>query len=393
MTEAPVGFRVSGWGARELCVGDVEDLYPFLKRDSSPGHPWVALGSTKGMIIDKYGGLLAQATLATLRLWSVSDVSTLPTDPVELVIKGYLSPLRVFVKDEPHNDAKLSEGRVRLIASMPVHIVLAQMILCGPQNRAEIEQWKGCPSCPGMGLAVDSDVKSVVESVLPLLLKGELAYADVSGFDWSVDETLMMFDTLRRISLAYNASPRYARALRCMAYVVLRAVFALSDGTLLAQLVAAIVKSGDYRTSSTNSFLRVLLAFAIGALLARTMGDDSVEQRVVDAAKKYLAMGIKLKSYQTSSEGFEFCSSWFTREGVAFPINPAKGLVTLLAHKQVDLMLRQQFRLEFRNSPVLAELERFVTHFLESENTSAKEGISDGHQATQSDREQAVAAA
>jgi len=116
-------------------------------------------------------------------------------------------------------------------------------------------------------------------------------------------------------------------------------LFQLSDGTLIAQELPGIMKSGSYLTSSMNSRIRCLMAEIIGSEWCIAMGDDSVEAFVEDAPAKYLALGHTCKEYElcpTDFEGIlesvEFCSHKIEAEG-SFLVPWAKTLYRYLSSK------------------------------------------------------------
>jgi len=329
MTPNPPGFE----GHRVAVTEEmVRACFPAMKRDSGPGHPWVGLASTKGGIIDRFSVLLVQAVMETLDLWGNTQVGALPQDPVELCKLGAASPIRVFVKNEPHDKTKISTGKVRLIAMVPIHMVIAEMLICSTQNLKEIAHWDQIPSKPGLGLAEDSQIRKIWDEVVPHLTHG-VSEADVSGFDFCLSEEMFIHDATRRVDLIEGgASQSLTNAVYNMHHVLTRSVFALSDGRMYAQETPGIMKSGRYVTSATNSFIRVMLGRAIGADWVVAMGDDSLESTVDDAVQKYEQLGIRIKFYRNVETDFEFCSHTFI-DGVAWPAKPGKMFFNLLNQK------------------------------------------------------------
>lgn len=349
MTQIPKHFRN---GVVEVSRESVRELFSQMKRASGPGLPWIALGSTKGVVMDNYGELVITAVIETINAWAQPEA--LPEDPVELVRLGYSAPLRVFVKGEPHGIDKVREGRWRIIAMVPLHIVLAEMLIFGDQNEVEIAHWDHIPSKPGLGLAQDDHIAKLYDECVERLHNGELAEADVSGYDFSLTETFFKMDAQRRARLAGAGEDHvFSRLLRNAHHVMTRSVFTLSDGRMYKQLTPGIMKSGRYVTSSTNSAIRVMLAHAIGARWCIAMGDDSLEEYVEGAAEAYARLGLRVKFYKKCSRTFEFCSHTF-EQGVAYPSKPGKMLYSLLSNKgtfnqKFDLF--QQWAFEMRHHP------------------------------------------
>ena len=349
MTDIPKIFES---GKLVVCGEDVKALFKTMKRDSGSGHPWTGLGKTKGEIIDKYPQLLIEAVITTLHLWCSTEAGTLSEDPCDLVKLGFSSPMRTFVKNEPHGHEKLTTGRVRLIIMVPMHLVLAEMLIHGTQNNVEIAHWDEIPSKPGLGLAEDSHIRKIDAEVRART--APIAEADVSGFDFSLCDEFFRLDACRRVILAgAKQGTAFYNAVFNSHHVMNRAVFALSDGVMIKQLTPGIMKSGRYVTSSTNSFIRVLLAHAVGSKWCIAMGDDSLEEVVPNAIDRYRDLGVKVKFYNVVEKEFEFCSHTFAN-GTAYPSKPGKMFYNLLNQRgtsDVLIGLFQQWFFEMRHHP------------------------------------------
>jgi len=347
--------------------------------DSGPGHPWVGLGKTKGEIIDRYGDLLAESVIDVLQKWGDTPRGSLPQDPVELIKLGLSSPMRAFVKQEPHAADKVTTGRLRLIIMVPVHLVLAEMLIFGTQNNEEIAHWASTPSKPGFGLSEDHQVATIWNEVESR--PEELAEADVSGFDFSLCEEFFLCDANRRVRLAgAPLDSVFANAVYNAHHVMCRAVYTLSDGRMFKQLTPGVMKSGRYVTSSTNSFIRVMLARAIGSSWCIAMGDDSLEAVIADAISKYKRLGLHIKFYRTVPRllSFDFCSHRF-EEGVAWPSKPGKMLYNLLSHAGSEfekIQLFQQWYFEMRHHP---DVDAWV-RVIERSGWAAQNNVNDGQQ-------------
>lgn len=362
----------------------IRSLFSGIKRDSGPGHPWVALGKTKGEILDQYPEMVIDAVVQTIRLWSSTPRGTLPEDPVELVRQGFSAPMRTFVKNEPHTLAKIETGRLRLIIMVPLHLVIAEVALFGPQNQEEIAHWDETPSKPGFGLSEDTHVKQMWDLVRSDLDDGQVAEADVSGYDFSLSEKFFLYDAKRRYLLAGGNNVYLENAIYNCHHVMTRSVFALSDGRMYKQLSPGIMKSGRYVTSSTNSFIRVMMSRAIGASWCYAMGDDSLEQYVEGAMEAYAKMGVRVKFYKRCDKTFEFCSHTF-EAGVAFPTKPGKMMFNLLNQKGDDKLkcnVVQQFMHEMRHHPEVESYYRVIwcsEWAAQTTTTDAKQKENPGH--------------
>ncbi len=334
-------------------------LLALQKRDSSPGHPWVTLGKTKGHIIDDHSEMLISTTLDLIDVWVSGNEP--PDDPMALVRLGWNAPIRVFVKNEPHSLAKLESGRVRIIASVPFHVVLAEQLLFFDQNECEISQWLSCPSKPGISLSSGESVRKFYDNHQDQLKKGTLGSNDMSGYDWSLSEAFFQAEAQMRIDLAGGQGTTFERAVRNCFFVMARCVIALSDGRMFAQVRPGIMWSGRYVTSSSDSRIRVLVSSLTGASWCESMGDDAIEEYRSNAVDLYARLGLRCTDNRQCDEdsGFEFCSHLF-KEGKAWTVNPGKILVNLLSQPKPTSDLWAQFLLETRTYPLQSELVDIV---------------------------------
>lgn len=346
-TKTPPRFRKTTHSITEL---EVRRMFYYLNRQGSPGLPWASLAASKGELCDQHGSLVVRAVLERLSLLETLDCTGLAEDPRYLVANGYCDPVRIFVKNEPHTKEKALDKRWRLISSVSIVDEIIERLLCHTQNEEEIDNWLTCPSKPGIGLSLDEQASSLFESVRPHLK--DAAEADVSGWDWCVKWFMFKLEVRARIRLC-GAKPdsAFAKILYARVWCLARSVFSTSDGRLFMQTVPGVMKSGSYLTSSTNSRMRVMLAYLIGATWAVAMGDDSLETWTDGAIESYALYGIKVKMFRRCGTSFEFCSHRFIN-GVAIPLNWAKGLFRLLSARP-EMERVMQFSDEFRHSPHL----------------------------------------
>jgi len=300
---------------------------------SSPGFPYcledVGFASNEAFI--RHWGITKVANDVWQRIRKLSTMSDdiptivkvnplrqrMETTPQFLTFNDYCDPIRVFVKNELHSEAKAKVGRWRLIMSISLIDQLVERVLHGPLNQWEIRNYAKLPFMPGMGHGITENYEAVFDRVFacaqptsapgwreedayPLVqvLGNDLIQSDVSHFDWCVSDQFLYLDVLYRVGMVEKANPdridvllnwhrvAIARA-RCLALSEL----VLRDGTSISQTHAGMQKSGSYNTSSTNSHIRVMLRMvAIGALNVEyncdapiqplhmvAMGDDAVE--------------------------------------------------------------------------------------------------------------------
>lgn len=324
--------------------------------DSSPGFPYLKLGkknadlfsdeSLRGMVLSA----VAQRVRRILQA-SLDGVCFDTLSPLDFVTQHLADPIKVFIKNEPHKLAKVRQQKFRLISNVSIVDQLIERALCSRQNYAEIAQWTECPSKPGMGLH-DEGLQELYSEVVSRQRGGHiLAETDISGWDWSVQDWTLALDGELRSKL-YHAAPGSALdvLLRFRSSCVARKVFVLSDGSMFQQLKPGVQASGSYNTSSTNSRMRVLLGYLIGAEWVIAMGDDDVEDAVDGAADLYEELGYRVKDYKHPSEGsFEFCSTTFSGSWKGSPAQWARTVYRYLSHSLASLSANPGFRVQLAN--------------------------------------------
>lgn len=307
-----------------------------LEFDAGIGVPYIAYGKPthRGWVEDqRLLPVLAQLTF--IRLQKMLEVNFEAMGPEELIRNGLCDPIRLFVKGEPHKQAKLDEGRYRLIMSVSLVDQLVARVLFQNQNKREIALWRAVPSKPGFGLSTDEQVLDFVNCLARQVgtttsevitnWKDYLTPTDCSGFDWSVADWMLQDDMIVRNRLTIDLNPVTERLRSCWLRCVSNSVLCLSDGTLLAQTYPGVQKSGSYNTSSSNSRIRVMAAFHTGAAWAMAMGDDALESNPADLAA-YKRLGFKVEV----SGQLEFCSHIFRAPDLALPVNENKMIYKLI---------------------------------------------------------------
>jgi len=292
---------------------------------------------------------------------SKEDISKLSS--VELVKLGLQDPVKVFIKNEPHKIQKIKDGKLRIISNVSIVDQLIERALCSKQNSKEIEKWASIPSKPGMGLH-DIGLRILFACVTVAQgVFGQLVETDISGWDWCVQSWLLEMDMDCRAAL-YGAPSGSAleHLLWFRGYAVARKVFSLSDGTLLAQTIPGIQASGSYNTSSTNSRMRVMLAWLIGVRWIIAMGDDGVESFLRGAVASYEEYGFHVKDYKPLSAFgvFEFCSTRFEGTWAGYPTQWLRTVYRYLSRSPASHAHSPEYRAqlvdEMRNHPSQQEI-------------------------------------
>lgn len=216
----------------------------------------------------------------------------------QLVREGFCDPIRLFVKQEPHSKKKLDEHRYRLISSVSIADQIIERMLFGPQNQLEIASWSTIPSKPGMGLSLRTQADLLWSDLKCKHSMTAACEADISGFDWSVQEWELWADLSCRVMLCVDMHDKLRNLMVNRFRCFMLSCFQLSDGSLYEQVQPGLMKSGSYCTSSSNSRIRCLMGKLIGAPWIIAMGDDSVEGYVPNAREKYEALGHTCKDYK-----------------------------------------------------------------------------------------------
>lgn len=336
----------------------IDDVMETVRGDASSGFPLLRVSPTKGPLLSSHHrAIIRQAVLERLRVWLRHDFED--RSPERLVEMGFVDPVALFVKAEPHHREKIG-GRERLIASVSVVDEIIARLLMRNQNKIEIAKWATIPSQPGMG-ASDEMLKVQTDWIDARCRAGfELADSDVSGWDIGTKEWQYQADVSRRVQLvdwspsAGGRREMFRRLLTVHHHCLTHSLFVLSDGTTYAQEGGGWMKSGSYVTSSTNSFQRCHLAVLSGSHPAcvKAMGDDCIEEGGNETWKKgfYARMGFILKQFNMS-HGYdvEFCAHRFSRSGRVYRDRIEKSLYSLVSNP-FSVPLLDQFKFEFRHS-------------------------------------------
>lgn len=307
----------------------IDEIKTLVKLDSSPGVPLALIGPTNGQVIDDMGDHFNEVVLdriEALLSTSLEDLNNMSAK--ERVDRNLVDPVRCFVKSEPHKITKIREGRVRLIASVSLIDKVIEMMLHNTLHKLEIANWTTIPSKPGIGFSEDQN-NATFQYVWERHTDTPMAFADVSGWDWSVKEWMIKDCAEAEIRLSTNPSPVWIHLVRAEAIKECETIYQFSDGLMVQNTYKGVVNSGKYKTSRGNSWMRVYLGHIVGAKHVVAAGDDSVESYCDHAVEKYTKLGFNIKDYQRMGKGFEFCSRWYERSH-SYPLNLGKTLMNLL---------------------------------------------------------------
>lgn len=332
-TSLPPWYGTGGKINEAVLLDHIHDILDHrIKPSSGPGVPLSRLGASNAKLLETDRSLVVEAVLHRFNLLT----GKIPDSPEQILLGGFCDPVRLFVKSEPHNKKKFLTKRWRLIANLGLVDIIIEKLLFDKQNKREIANWRSCPSTPGINLSSPIELKAFGGRIMKISNNLETAAsADVTGFDWSVQEWELYFDAKARLKLMNCPKGSLLERIifnriKCLC----RPVYVLPSGDLLQQTHPGVQKSGSNNTSSTNSRIRVALARLAGARWAVANGDDCIEEFVEDAEKKYLSLGHPLKMYDKCNGSFSFCSTIFIPGGgVPYPEDGTKTLFNLLENK------------------------------------------------------------
>jgi len=187
--------------------------------------------------------------------------------------------IRVFIKDEPHTDKKVADGRLRLIMVLSLEDQLVDRILFSTWSDVEQQNVMGIPGKTGW-TPLPFGYK-LFDQAFP----EEVLATDCSSFDWTVPSwavRLLLECSLEMVNRG-DATYRTLVTNRWAQVLGPFAVVRLPDGERYQQDDYGLMKSGWLRTIAGNSDLQ----FLIHALAWRrshstsfptvwTMGDDVI---------------------------------------------------------------------------------------------------------------------
>jgi len=347
---------------RSLYSKVIDELKTQVKPEASPGVPLSRIALRNDKLFSYLGEQFNEMVLDRLELLmgtSLEDMKNMTRR--ECVERGFMDPVRVFVKNEPHKLSKIQTGKVRLIMSVSIIDKMIEMLLARHSCKRNIANWKTIPSKPGIGFSTD-DNYHMCNQMQQILLDKEMCGSDIQGFDFTVEEWSIMDYAEMTIKLTTNygsvdATATWAHVLRAKSLLQCKPIFQFSDGTLVSPNYLGIVCSGGYRTSDGNSIIRVRLADLLGAHEAMAAGDDCLEQKIANAKEKYLEYGYRLKAYDNINDSggpdgqgrtFEFCSHLYSLDTYeAQPMNIEKMVMNLLHQTPKSFLEYKMFMVGF----------------------------------------------
>lgn len=326
---------------------EVKVLMEETKYSSSPGYPLAVIYPTKQDVLEKGFGLFYDLVIDRIhRLSSIPHSDLCAMSARDKVTNGFTDPMRIFIKDEPYPIIK--GAATRLIFSVSMVDEAIDRLLLKNQLRTEVEQWHKLPAVNGIGFTDE------MSSLMWDSVKDKLSNAcdsDVSGWDWCINEWLLMYKVELELLLIESPVDSCFRVLMKNRQECQNdAVIALSDGRLFKLEHKGVVKSGALDTGAGNGKMRDFTARLAGAKWSFSNGDDNVCEYLPNLREVWEGIGLRVKHINISDgKSFEFCSHKF-QDGIARPVNAKKALLNLVAKPYTDFALYQYEKVDFRHA-------------------------------------------
>lgn len=190
--------------------------------------------------------------------------------------------LKVFVKQEPHKEKKILEGRFRLISAVSLIDTFVDRILFGWLGRKVLQTAGRTPCLVGWSPVRGGWIQ------LNDRFKGiPVVCIDKEAWDWTVPAYLVDMWESFLTELPIGAPDWWKKMVKTRLKLLFeKPYFQFEDGTRVRQEVKGIMKSGCYLTIILNSLSQSLLHYLTMARLGKplnykqpyTIGDDTVQE-------------------------------------------------------------------------------------------------------------------
>lgn len=255
MYEVPEDFMSRDHFLR--CLAEVD-------KDSSPGYPLMRRYATNGDMLYNGKGELIPERVEYLWQMVQNQIRIRQTHPI-----------RLFIKYEPHKEAKIEQGRFRLIFSVSIVDTMIDRMLLSPFLGALMENWLRTPSMIGWTPLYGG------WKVLPHDSVGyDLTAWEYTVADWMIES---FFVLAQELQVGYPKGD-WAELLSWRLNALFnRPEVILSHGRKYRLEINGIMKSGSYITIAANTLMqRVLMVVACFASGREevpwqlAMGDDGL---------------------------------------------------------------------------------------------------------------------
>lgn len=347
--------KFNGSPDRETLVSKIEWVISnsSIPRQSSPGYPYAyEFATTEDALYGAYGVIVNDA-LSILEAWrDANNLEIRKLTPVQLFQRGLVRMGRIFIKQEPHSEKKMREGRYRIIVSVNLALQIAERVLYYDQNQAEIANWDLIGAKPGLSTTDEGNAKLYYQVDEFRRRTGRKVDSDdVYCWDFSVPGWGFDLATEVNLNLMSARGTPWENLIRNADYCNTMLPYMLSDGRIYQQMRPGIMRSGRFTTASINSKVREALAILTkrddSPNFNISMGDDHVGDQ---APRDYERFGFKITDEEISSVGepFSFCSHYYMGGAIAVPQQWGRTLYRLLS-REFDEVEYMQWRYEMRH--------------------------------------------
>jgi hypothetical protein len=333
-------------------------FFGFVKGVSTPGAPWMQMSMASNKAVYENSALFLYESVCEV-LHALLDSSK--SNFNSLVFN---TVLRYFPKNETLGDEKVEAKACRLICNLPLHVLIAELVLLKGILDFFVVHHNERVHKPGMGLH-DEGLDDLCRWFLSFC---DLISTDVSNFDFNVH--LKMLKAKVDYYLKLHGYPRgcdWHRMAKRFERLVSEAPFMMPDGKVFlrhgTKLYRKVQVTGREDTANGNSVCRSLLDFLpsirafIESMPVSVMGDDDVASTSDKATylRVLLEAGVLIKLESLAKDSIaSFCSHDFYANGYAIPQNIAKNTASLLG-SQPTAERYLAYRFTNRHHPLRAE--------------------------------------
>jgi len=335
----------------------VTRMITLVKRDSSPGFPYMLEYATNRALLDEQHDRIVK--LAVHRLLKLSDAIYSDLDSFEPYKQGLRDLVRPFMKTEPHPERKRVTGAYRIISGVSIVDQLVERVIFYCFSQMIKNNYPKLDMLIGIGFT-DDMVAEIYQKVHAM--PGQKYSSDISGWDSSIQEDLQRAFKDIVIDSCENPCKPWLNAITNWLTLNVHAHFVLPNGHIVKPKHPGMILSGGYITTIMNSTLRVLCSVNCSST-AYVMGDDCIE--CSDLSEKELTANYTSKGFvvrdvvKVESDSFSFCSHTYTRDNGAALESYKKALYKLFSHKKRDTQRLRAILYEMRHnsSELLADVE------------------------------------
>jgi hypothetical protein len=333
----------------------IEAAATGLNPDANAGYPYLLSGLKKKEFVETNLAFVTSLVQTRMAMMAAIDVETVcKMQPHQLVQMGIVDPLRPIVKNEPHQIAKMVEGRYRLVICVSVVDELIDRLLFTTHNVKMVQSYAQSYSAIGIGFD-DEKTEILRDNVRGRIAQnGVTASSDVKHWEYLCQEEDWVEHAEVTIACTINSTPMYEHLVRVRCAILARGTYVLEDGEMFDQEEPGVNKSGGYQTARFNTIARARKSRMIGSATQMCAGDDCVERPVSFAVEKYAKLGVIVKDYEVSSEKFDFCSHDYFESGPPVPKKMAKAVVKFMSG-EISMDKIEQFVFEYQHAPKLEE--------------------------------------